>query len=234
MQQDKIWDYYQNEGLKKGVFSDARQRFMMQYLASGNSVLNIGVGAGVLEKLALQKSIDIYSLDPSSKTIEQIQTKLGLGSNAQTGYAQNIPFTDNKFDAVVMSEVLEHLTDEELDAALREVFRVLKANGVLLISTPYDESLESQNIICPKCGMIFHRWGHVQSFDKSRMRDILSSKGFLLNKIFITSFVDWKRKGLGNLLKSIVRISLAKFQQQIADPHLVAIAVKGGTENSNI
>ncbi|MEJ2610415.1 MAG: hypothetical protein P8179_10065 [Candidatus Thiodiazotropha sp.] len=40
MQQDKIWDYYQNEGLEKGVFSDARQRFMMQYLASGNSVLN--------------------------------------------------------------------------------------------------------------------------------------------------------------------------------------------------
>jgi 2-polyprenyl-3-methyl-5-hydroxy-6-metoxy-1,4-benzoquinol methylase len=233
MQQDKIWDYYQNEGLEKRVFSDARQRFMVKYLVPGNAVLNIGVGAGVLEKLALQKSVDIYSLDPSSKTIEQIQTKLGLGDNAKTGYAQNIPFSDYKFDTVVMSEVLEHLTDEELDAALNEVFRVLKTKGILLVSTPYNESLESQHIICPECGKLFHRWGHVQSFDKSRMRDTLSSKGFLLKNIFVTSFVDWKRKGLGNLLKSTVRISLAKMRQQIADPHLVVVAVKGGIESSD-
>ena len=226
MHQDKIWDYYQNEGLESGGFSDARQRFMLRYLDSGSSVLNIGVGSGALERLALSKQINIYSLDPSSSAITQLQEKLGFGERAKTGYAQDIPFDDKKFDAVVMSEVLEHLEDENLDNALREVIRVLKPGGLLVLSTPFNETLESQNVVCPECGKVFHKWGHVQSFDMERMNSLLFKHGFITNRIFITTFVDWHRKGMMNLVKSIVRIMLAKLRQSVADPHLIAITKK--------
>ena len=42
---------------------------------------------------------------------------------------------DNKFDAVLMFEVLEHVEDPFL--AANEILRVLKVRGVLLLSTPF-------------------------------------------------------------------------------------------------
>jgi len=42
----------------------------------------------------------------------------------------------------------------------------------------------------------------------------------------VTSFVDWRRKGVKNLLKSVLRVMLAHWGEAIADPHLVVIARK--------
>ncbi len=52
-------------------------------------------------------------------------------NRAQVGFSQNIPFPDSQFDVVIMTEVLEHRTDDVLNATLGEVKRVLKPRGVL-------------------------------------------------------------------------------------------------------
>lgn len=226
MRQEKIWDYYQNEGGEYDYFSEARQRFMLKYLEPGQSVLNVGVGVGSLERLALHKGINIFALDPSQGAIEKLKKALDLGDRAQTGYAQTMPFDDGQFDAVVMSEVLEHLDDGTLQASLCEVLRVLKPGGFVLISTPYGEKLEAGKVVCPDCGKVFHRWGHVQSFDKERMRRVVAEQGFAIDEIRVTTFVDWQRKGLANVFKSLVRVLMARLKQQIADPHLILIARK--------
>merc|ERR1711920_563495 len=59
----------------------------------------------------------------------------GLGSrvNFQHASVYAVPFPDNSFDVVIMSDVLEHLLD--LKKALREVARVLKPGGVFLYDT---------------------------------------------------------------------------------------------------
>ncbi len=46
-----------------------------------------------------------------------------------------LPFQDNNFDGIVLTEVLEHCTDPA--AALAEVFRVLKPGGLLLVTSPF-------------------------------------------------------------------------------------------------
>ena len=46
----------------------------------------------------------------------------------------NMSFEDNQFDAVLMFEVLEHVKDP-FSAA--KILRVLKLNGILLLSTPF-------------------------------------------------------------------------------------------------
>lgn len=48
---------------------------------------------------------------------------------------EKLPFMDNKFDIVLMMQVLEHLGREPI-WALTEMKRVLKPNGILIISTP--------------------------------------------------------------------------------------------------
>lgn len=181
MKQEKIWDFYQNEGLYLRAFPDARQRYNADRLSHGLRVLNIGVGAGGLERYALKKSVEIHSLDPSERAIARLREELNLGDRAQVGYAQAIPFESDYFDVVVMSEVLEHLDDVALAISLNEVLRVLRAGGYLLASTPYREDLKSNTVMCPDCGKIFHKVGHVQAFDKSRMKEILQSAGFSLN-----------------------------------------------------
>lgn len=45
-----------------------------------------------------------------------------------------MPYPDNTFDAVILSEILEHLDDDV--AGLKEVYRVLKPGGVVAITVP--------------------------------------------------------------------------------------------------
>ena len=51
------------------------------------------------------------------------------------GTAVDLPFQDGSFDTVVMFQTLEHI--EEPVIALREAHRVLRAAGVLLVTTPF-------------------------------------------------------------------------------------------------
>jgi SAM-dependent methyltransferase len=48
---------------------------------------------------------------------------------------KTIPFEDNSFDCVFFSEVFEHVFNP--DEILKEVFRVLKPNGKVLLTTPF-------------------------------------------------------------------------------------------------
>lgn len=230
MEQQKIWDYYQNDGLKHDTFSEARQRFMLRYLKPSQVVLNIGVGSGALERLGIAKGVNMHCLDPNRTAIERLRESIGLAERAHVGCAESIPIEKECFDAVVMSEVLEHLEDESLASALANVLRVLRPQGFLMISTPYRENLISNLAVCPDCGKVFHKFGHVQSFDKERMRCLLERNGFSIDKIFVTSFVNWRRRGIKNLLKSVLRVLLARLGEGIADPHLVVIAHKPTNE----
>lgn len=226
MEQQKIWDYFQNEGMNPHTFPEERQRFMLRYLKPSQVVLNIGVGSGALEKLGVAKGVTMYSLDPNRNAIERLRESLGLAERARVGFAEAIPIEGESFDVVVMSEVLEHLDDETLAGALDNVMRVLRPKGSLLISTPYREILSTNQVVCPDCGKAFHKVGHVQTFDKERMRRLLERHEFNVDKMFVTSFVDWRRKGIKNLLKSVLRVVLARLGEGIADPHLVVIARK--------
>ncbi|GAI07822.1 unnamed protein product, partial [marine sediment metagenome] len=48
--------------------------------------------------------------------------------------ATNLPFPENSFDYVICSEVIEHIPEDE--KAISEVKRVLKNNGIFIITTP--------------------------------------------------------------------------------------------------
>jgi SAM-dependent methyltransferase len=190
LEQEAIWDYFQNHARDRFDGSVARLRFLAKAIDPRLRVLNIGVGAGTLERLALAREIDIFSLDPSRATIESLQERFGMAENAKVGYSQQIPFADSFFDGVVMSEVLEHVSDDVLDSTLNEVRRVVRVGGRFWGTVPAREVLNDQATVCPCCGSRFHRWGHVQTFDRERIRRLLMG-GFEIERLAERSFVSW-------------------------------------------
>src|SRR5437870_380847 len=139
--QDLIWEYYQNECPESFDGSYSRLRFLVERIKAPATVLNIGCGAGFFEQFALERGLDIHSLDPSERSIAELRARLNLGEKAQVGYIQKIPFPDSEFDAVVVSEVLEHLTPEITRQGLEDIRRVLKPSGRVIGTVPHRENL---------------------------------------------------------------------------------------------
>jgi ubiquinone/menaquinone biosynthesis C-methylase UbiE len=101
----------------------------------GNVVLDIASGEGYGTELLSRYSKQVYGIDISSEAIETAKSKY-KSSNIEfkLGSASAIPLPDNCIDVAVSFETIEHHTEHEL--MLREIKRVLKKNGVLIISSP--------------------------------------------------------------------------------------------------
>jgi SAM-dependent methyltransferase len=204
MNQDVIWDYFQNEGVNAFRGASPRLEFLVNRLKPGERVLNIGVGSGALEALALRKGIEIWSLDPNERAVESLRKGVGVGARAQVGYSHHIPFPDNHFDVIVMSEVIEHLEPSARHASLIEVRRVLLPGGRLIGTVPARERLEDSEVVCPKCGDRFHRWGHQASFDVASMSAILQHD-FVIKTVHERFFNEWDSASWGRRLSGLVK-----------------------------
>lgn len=222
MNQEKIWNFYQNDESTVNSFdgSQPRYEYIANKIAPGLNILNIGVGRGGLEDLLIKKGCVVNCLDPSPVTIDEIRKKYNMGDRAKIGFSQSIPFEDFQFDVVVVSEVLEHLSDDVLNLTIFEIRRILKKNGLIIITVPANENLVDNKAVCPHCGEIFHRWGHLQSFTRERLRKIILTYNFEIIKCELRSFPNFRRSGSIDLLKSIIRHVLGRIGVKIAVPNI--------------
>jgi len=113
-----------------------RVRVLLDYLRlrDGDRVLDAGCGFGLyLAAMSRLRDLKLVGLDRSSDRLARARSrsKAGLVAADSTG----LPFADETFDAVLLSEVLEHVPDEAL--ALAEILRVLKPGGRLAVSVPH-------------------------------------------------------------------------------------------------
>jgi SAM-dependent methyltransferase len=208
MDQNKIWSYFQSEGVD--VFSDSLPR--LRYLAhqaktlvkcSGPITLNIGVGNGWLEDQLIHEGWRIRSLDPNRSSLKRLKTKSVI---ANVGLIEALPYKSGIFDVVFCSEVLEHLSERQLDEGVKEVFRVLKPGGYFLGTVPHKENLEDNKVVCPDCGKIFHRWGHQQNFDETKLAALFQQGMTLLLKRRL--FVSWRGLNLKRRVAAFIKLWL--------------------------
>ncbi len=221
-QQKKIWDHFQNHESDQFSGNQPRVSFLLKktrsLVLSKNKpqLLNIGAGNGFLEKQLLQEGHDIYSLDLSDETVLRLKSE---GIKSYTGTITQSPFKDSQFDAIIASEVLEHLSKNDLPIALNEIKRTLKNNGYFIGTVPYEEKLTDNTVFCPHCKIEFHRWGHQQSFSLDSLKKILSEK-FTVNEIYSRSFIDWNSASKKQLAKSFIRYILSRFGFAISQPNI--------------
>ncbi|MBJ8371588.1 class I SAM-dependent methyltransferase [Citrobacter cronae] len=98
-------------------------------------LLDMGCGAGHASFVAAQHVRQVVAYDLSSQMLEVVAEAAkdrGLENlSTRQGYAESLPFEDNAFDVVISRYSAHHWHD--VGRALREVNRVLKPSGVLIV-----------------------------------------------------------------------------------------------------
>jgi hypothetical protein len=82
----------------------------------------------------------------------------------------------------------------------------VKPGGYFLGTVPYKEDLDENKVICPDCGKIFHRWGHQQSFDETKLRTILPDGWTVLVKPGL--FINWQGLNLKRKIAAFIKLIL--------------------------
>ena len=99
-------------------------------------VLDVGCAYGWALAALRGKAAELWGIDTDGAALAQASANYPDLRFAR-GSATSLPFRDEEFDVVVVSEVIEHLRDGERQAAVDEVHRVLKPSGLLVFTAPY-------------------------------------------------------------------------------------------------
>ena len=108
-------------------------------LQKNETILDAGCGTGIFEKLMIEKGIDsvrVEALDFSSAMLKRAKQKSNNHSfNFQQFDLNNkLPFPDNYFDKIISINAIYALKDPKF--AIKEFYRVLKPQGMIVITTP--------------------------------------------------------------------------------------------------
>jgi len=115
----------------------SRYAFAKEYFPN-KKVLDIACGTGFGSVyIAEQAPSFLYAADVSTEAIKSTKGKLQKSSTHWECGIQdgtNLQFEDNSFDVIISIETVEHIENDE--KFVRELHRVLRPNGTLILSTP--------------------------------------------------------------------------------------------------
>ena len=99
---------------------------------SGERILDVGAGKGEVTDRVMGASngAEVYAVEPNAKRVD-LMRRNHPAIRSTVGGAEKLPFPDSYFDKVYTTMALHHFSD--LDAALREVARVLKQGGSFVV-----------------------------------------------------------------------------------------------------
>jgi 2-polyprenyl-3-methyl-5-hydroxy-6-metoxy-1,4-benzoquinol methylase len=112
----------------------ARYRWAAR-LVDGASLLDCACGTGYgLEMYAAAGATALTGVDVDSEAVEQSKRRNGNAATILQGDIRDLPLDDDSFDVVTCFETIEHVEDPA--AGIAELHRVLKPDGILVISSP--------------------------------------------------------------------------------------------------
>jgi len=150
------------------------------------TVLDLGCGSAIISKKLIPIVDKLYGIDISKKRVKQAKTHVANLNNLNNfdfyvSYAQNLPFKDNHFDVIIASEIIEHVIDVKI--FLEECKRVLKSDGLLVLSTPAGRNYELiGSITNDKVDE------HLRLYSHKELRKIVNDNGFFVEDIYGVGF----------------------------------------------
>jgi SAM-dependent methyltransferase len=152
------------------------------FVPPGSALLDVGAASGIFLNLAREGGYRVTGIEPSAALVADAKDRYGL--ELFCGSAEQFA-TREKFMAVTLLDVLEHVTDP--DAFLGVLERFLAPGGTLVIVTPDIDSLAARIM----GGRWWHfRVAHVNFFNRRSLDRLLERHGFevALQKRFAWNF----------------------------------------------
>ncbi len=179
---------------------------VIEKYVKGPLVLDFGCGTGFFIKKLIEKGLNVIGIDfytPKINGAKFIKIK-------DVKDLKKIDLKE-KFDTIIASEVLEHLTNYEINKVMKFFYKWLKDDGVLIVTVPYRENLKKSKILCPYCLKWFHPWLHKKSFDEKELQKLLAKYGFKIDRIiYITFGYLFNMPGVFRLILNLILSSFLK------------------------
>ncbi|WP_438434603.1 glycosyltransferase [Gorillibacterium sp. sgz500922] len=135
-------------------------------LAEGKTVLDCASGEGYGSYLLSENATMVYGVDIDSEAISLAQKKYVRPTlHFKQGSAMDLPLPDASCDLVVSFETIEHVDEGNQHRFLEEVMRILKPEGILILSTPDKRRYSDE--------ANYHNPYHVKEFYESEFKDFL-------------------------------------------------------------
>jgi len=187
---------------------------LSKHLGPGMSVLEVGCGTGYFTQELARSGADVIAIDVSPELLEIAKANCSAPNvRYEIQNACELSYPDTVFDSVVGSSVLHHL---EIEAALHEIYRVLKVDGSVHFTEP--NMLNPQVAIQKNVPWIkrklgdspdetaFFRWPLRRVLEQTGYRDIRIDPFDFLHPKTPVALID-RLNALGRLLENVPIIS---------------------------
>lgn len=197
---EELYDYYARltaADLQQRYSSEnqARQRALLETLrrgTRGGRLLDVGCGEGQILRTAAKEGWDAVGIDLSESAI-RLCKELGLPASRTDFFDASLD--GQRFDAIVMSELLEHVPQPA--RFLRRAEELLEPGGILYLTTPNFGSL-SRRLLGNAWSVIHPE--HIGYFERSSLKRMLSENTGLrpmridANNISPSTLIAWLRR----------------------------------------
>jgi len=158
---------------------ELRLAFLAGHLASGQSVLDIGCGAGEFSAALIAAGARPVAVDVAAEALRRARERVP-GLDVRLWLAgEPLTVDDASVDAIWAGEVIEHIAD--VAPWLSELRRVLRPHGTLLLTTPHHGPLTLLRLALSSRRFAAHfepRSDHVRFYSPRTLRELLDDLGF--------------------------------------------------------
>ena len=188
---------------------DGRTNFIVAHISG--KILDVGYYCGSLHK-TLKKFLpneNLYGIDIEGKS----------NAHYKRASAEKIPFENEFFNSVIAGETIEHLRKPE--EFLKEAHRILKPNGLLVLSTP------NRGSAINKLLKSYNTKVHLNLFNRKELASLLEKNGFEIENFKMFPYTPESCDGSKHQKLFALRKAAHKFLPNALREDMAVIARKG-------
>jgi SAM-dependent methyltransferase len=227
----RFWDWLSSDPLlSQNYFSRLLGEAILDEIARHTplrgTVVDLGAGPGYLVEKLVARGITTVAVDTSPESVALLNQRLKHNPTFHGAYVNtvaSVPLGAASADMVLVVEAVEHMDEHAFQSAIGEAYRILRPGGTVVVTTPNEEDLHQNQIMCPNCGCVFHKVQHVRSWSRETLSTAMEKLGFERRFSDAVLFSIYSRP-----LRSLHRLKFSLRRAKL--PHLMYIGIKPGRD----